>query len=61
MSSTAKYLGGSARIDSGELALYWGHLEFRDWRGNATIPLGQVGSIERGESHLPGRSGVAPP
>jgi hypothetical protein len=56
--SAAKYLGGSARIDSGELALYWDHLEFRGWRGNATIPLGQVSSIERGESHLPGRSGV---
>jgi hypothetical protein len=56
--SAAKYLGGSARIDSGELALYWDHLEFRGWRGNATIPLGQVSSIERGESHLPDRSGV---
>jgi hypothetical protein len=56
--SAAKYLAGVARIDSGELVLYWDHIEFRGWRGNFTIPLGQVTSIESGDSHLPSRSGV---
>lgn len=56
--SGAKYLRGKDRIDSGELFLYWDRLIFRGWGGNATINLARVGTIERGESRLPARSGV---
>jgi septal ring factor EnvC (AmiA/AmiB activator) len=56
--SSAIYACSTYVLDAGSLELFWNRLRYSGWRGQTSILLSDIASIEAGSSKLPSRIGI---